>query len=42
MCIRLIIVESMEHLVAKLRHMRTMNMNIDNRAIVAVQLVENC
>ena len=25
MCIRLIIVESMEHLVAKLRHMRTMN-----------------
>ena len=25
MCIRLIIVESMDHLVAKLRHMRTMN-----------------
>ena len=25
MCIRLIIVESLEHLVAKLRHMRTMN-----------------
>ena len=25
MCIRLIIVESIDHLVAKLRHMRTMN-----------------